>query len=75
MNNLLLITNKNLFRGSIVPKKGYKLKKQGGRNNTGKITTRYIGGGFKTLLNKTEAKSKGQLESVNLNSFTNSYSA
>ena len=72
MNNLLLIENRNLFRGSIAPKKGLNLKKKGGRNNTGKIITRYTGGGFRILLKNIQSKS-GRLENIVLNSSKNSY--
>lgn len=73
MNNFLFKGNRKLFRGSIVPKKGFKLLKKGGRNNTGKIITRYIGGGFRILLNSIQSNGIGQLEDIVLNSSKNSY--
>ena len=49
MKNVLIIDTPTMFRNSITPKLGINHKKTLGRNNRGKITTRYFGGGVKNL--------------------------
>jgi len=64
MKNVLIIDTPTMFRNSITPKLGINHKKTLGRNNRGKITTRYFGGGVKNLFLEVQFWGSGYLESI-----------
>ncbi len=53
---LTLVDRKELYKGRPVKALTEGLRKTGGRNNTGRITTRHIGGGHKKLYRKVDFK-------------------
>lgn len=53
---LVLSTDKDLWKGDPEKKLTFGLKKTGGRNNNGRITTRHIGGGHKRLYRLVDFK-------------------
>ena len=54
MKNVLIKETQTIFRSSITSKLGLNHKKTLGRNNRGKITTRYLGGGVKNLFSEVQ---------------------
>jgi large subunit ribosomal protein L2 len=56
MRQLVQVDRSELWKGKPVKSLTEGLRKTGGRNNTGRITTRHIGGGHKKLYRKVDFK-------------------